>query len=248
MKHICHILAALALLPPAAAQEAPPTAGSTPAQAGSTRCTVSPSCPDSPGQWRMLIELQAGEDWPGYYARATALWQREIMGKKAARAKLGGYVLRNPQAPAASRDIVIPCGPKQWSSGPFGQPEQAVRFLVVTFTPQGIELQRAKGTLVGPMLDAAGMQQSWSWNEADAFLAALPAMVEERLVIFSAAAGLPVADYWNHLAAMWQIAGPRRLLPMDEAPYVRKREDQPERNTGPERPGAAPEPEIEIGL
>ncbi len=221
-----------------------------PPQPANGQYTISPTLPEVDSFWMYPAELRPGEGLNSFISRAWEEHRQQarklLMTKSDSRShivmdapnapdvKLRGIVLRNPAAPEAYREVIWPLGRDNGIDEPWERARHYSLFLSVSFTRGGICVQQGRG-YAWEQIVATGKPRQWAWSEAEAFLAALPGLLQgdpqqvewflppgvdtlsaplrkriasgRRMLLFYADDTLPMADYWETYARMAATAG-----------------------------------------
>ncbi len=244
------LLAAPLLLPAAAC---PNCFSQVPPQPADGAYLVSAALPDRDCFWLYLAELQADEDLTGFLERAW-LEKCQLLSRDHDRSKREvtdgqgrgetdtdapeveprGLVLRNPAAPEAWRDVVIPCYRDNMMDFPGSREHYYNLFLSVKFSASGITVRPGEGSC--RLALASAPPRFWHWRESEAFLAELPGMLfgdpkqvqtndigelsgpmrerilsGRRMVVLHTDKGLPIAPHWECLSRMAALVGGQNM-------------------------------------
>ncbi len=244
-------LAAALLLSPAPAETTRP-------QPADGVYTISAELPATDAFLIFLSTLQEGEDHAQFWKRTEAAFH-ELMEQDRRRCftedlvvtenghrridwhrradapdiRYRGYLLRNPAAAEALRDVLVPLNRRgEYWNGPFERFTSCEQFLCVSFTRQGITARPALHAYVLGEFVATGAERSWSWQALEDFFAALPELLMgekrpvpndvhegiggmrreqgetgHRMVVFYGEQGMPLTEYWEAFARLVKLAG-----------------------------------------
>ncbi len=192
MRYHLSLLAALLLLPPAAAcdrcfSEVPP-------QPADGVYTVSPELPDKECFWMYRADLRAGENFGEFISRAMDEKHELNRVRRNRECSMGedgylhrhegvpevharGTMLHNPQAAEECRSIPWPEYRDNNMDFAGNRARNHQFFLAVEFYPRGIKVQQGAGYAWEEVV-ATAAPQWWSWERAEEFLAALPELLK----------------------------------------------------------------------
>ncbi len=230
--------------------------------------TVTEELPDHACFWMCRATLRPGEDMGTFLRRAYEEYGQQV-GKllKAVEVKGGviimddpeappvevrGIMLCNPAAPEAYREVPWPCG-RDCAADELDKAAFYNLFLGVTFKPEGILVRKGKGYALNLWLIAAtDAPQFWKWSEAEAFLAALPDLMQadpsqvedmrppnvelspplrervesgRRMMMFHMVDGLPMEQCWETYAKMVALVGGQSITYSLGPNAIRSREE-----------------------
>ncbi len=218
---------------------------------------VSAELPDEDCFWLYLAELRPEEDLATFceravreqYAQHQKKFEREWRSTEDEDGRTRwepspdapdvlerGLVLRNPAAPEAWRDVIIPSYRDNMMDFPSSRERFYNLFLSIRFSRQGITARHGKGSI--ELARATAPPRFWPWSESEAFLAELPQMLfgdpaevetrpnfettiskplrervlsGRRMVLLHTDKGMPIAPHWECLARMVSIVGGQNM-------------------------------------